>query len=280
MSEQSGEYLVPVEQAVVPFFDRTIVAARLSDGRIVAALRSLCDALQLDRYGQVQRIRGDEVLNEQLLHVEIVTEGGPQIVDALSAWAIPMWLTGVKLTRIAAEKRPAILAFKRQAADVLYRHFADRTALPAPDTLVPSEPIARPERPADGAERSAWIEYHHAMEAWLRWQDDMDRWRARVDQRQTELEDRMESVEEVTRLIPEILDRLGPETLSPEHQATVKNLAKRLNELAGFSYATIYGELNAAFHVGKYSDIPAARWPDVLAWFKARIDAAERRHAR
>lgn len=59
---------------------------------------------------------------------------------------------------------------------------------------------------------------------------------------------------------------------------TVKTLAKHLNELAGFSYAAIYGELNAAFHVGKYTDIPAARWPDVLAWFKLRIAAAERRY--
>jgi hypothetical protein len=31
----------------------------------------------------------------------------------------------------------------------------------------------------------------------------------------------MESVEEVSRLLPEILERLGPQTLSPEHQATV-----------------------------------------------------------
>ena len=84
-------------------------------------------------------------------------------------------------------------------------------------------------------------------------------------------------MEEVTRLVPEILQRLGPQTLTPEHQATIKHLATRLHELSGLAYATIYGDLNAAFHVGKYSDIADARWPEIAAWFKMRIDAAEKR---
>jgi hypothetical protein len=93
-----------------------------------------------------------------------------------------------------------------------------------------------------------------------------------------ELHSRLEGMEEVTRLVPEILQRLGPQTLTPEHQATIKHQAARLHELTGASYATLYGELNAAFHVGKYSDIAEARWPEIAAWFKTRIAAAERRH--
>jgi hypothetical protein len=31
------------------------------------------------------------------------------------------------------------------------------------------------------------------------------------------VEDRIESVEEVARLVPKILERLGPQTLTPEH---------------------------------------------------------------
>lgn len=95
-----------------------------------------------------------------------------------------------------------------------------------------------------------------------------------------ELHSRLEGMEEVTRLVPEILQRLGPQTLTPEHQATIKHHAARLHELSGASYATLYGELNAAFHVGKYSDIAEARWPEIAAWFKTRIAAAEKRGAR
>lgn len=277
-----AEVLVPAEQDTVEFYGHSLVAVRLEDGRICAVLRWLCQGLGLDPSGQLERIRRRAALTEGLVRVQVNTAGGPQEMPALTLRVLPGWLYTIDENRVKPEVREDIIVFQRECTDVLAEHFANkpRQQLPAPDTLVPSEPIARPERPAADADRAAWIEYHHAMEAWLRWQDDVDRWRASVDQRQTALEDRMESVEEVTRLIPEILERLGPETLSPEHQATIKNLAKRLNELAGFSYAAIYGELNAAFHVGKYSDIPAARWPDVLAWFKARIDAAERRHAR
>ena len=51
------------------------------------------------------------------------------------------------------------------------------------------------------------------MAAWYRWQADIEQWRDSV-------ESRLESVEEITRLVPEILDRLGQATLSPEHQRT------------------------------------------------------------
>lgn len=277
-----SEVLVPAEQDTVDFYGHPLIVVRLEDGRICAVLRWLCRGLNLDPSGQLERIKRRAALTEGLVRVQVNTAGGPQEMPAITLRVLPGWLYTIDETRVKPEAREDIIVFQRECTDVLAEHFANkpRQALPAPDTLVPSEPITKPEHPAADADRSAWIEYHEAMVAWMRWQDEIDRWRASVDQRQTELEGRMEGIEEVTRLIPEILDRLGPETLSPEHQATVKNLAKRLNELAGFSYAMIYGELNAAFHVGKYSDIPAARWPDVLAWFKARVDAAERSHAR
>jgi hypothetical protein len=122
------------------------------------------------------------------------------------------------------------------------------------------------------------------MREWLDWQDDIAAWRDRSDQRQDELEQRqdglesrMEGVEELSRLFVEVTERLGPVTLSPAHQASVKNMARRLNELTGLAYATIYAELNDAFHVGRYADIPEAEWPRVVAWLQARIAAAERR---
>src|SRR5258706_9622988 len=59
-SEASEQALVPAEQATIRFYDREIIAVRLPDGRIAAALRSMCDALQLERYSQVRRIRDDD----------------------------------------------------------------------------------------------------------------------------------------------------------------------------------------------------------------------------
>ncbi len=56
-------------------------------------------------------------------------------------------------------------------------------------------------------------------------------------------------------------------------------MARRLSEVSGIVYATIYSDLNAAFHVGRYSDIPDARWAEVTAWFGLRIETAEKRQA-
>ena len=51
------------------------------------------------------------------------TGGGMQTAVVLTAWAIPLWLTGIQTKKLAEEKRPAILAFKKQAANALYEHF-------------------------------------------------------------------------------------------------------------------------------------------------------------
>jgi hypothetical protein len=140
---------------------------RLPDGRIAAVLSFLCDALQLAAVGQARRIRADDVLADQLLlFAQVQTEGGPQAMDVLTARAIPAWLQGIKLGKVAPEKRTAILAFKREAADVLYRHFSQQRALPAPSGLVPAEPVVEPARPAHDAGRDSWIAYHHQMAAW------------------------------------------------------------------------------------------------------------------
>lgn len=275
MADESERVLVPAEQASIRFYDREIIAVRLPDGRIAAAVRSMCDALQLERFSQVRRIRDDEVLADQLVPVLVETAGGPQSMEMLTAWAIPTWLTGIKLGKVAPEKRDAIRAFKREAADTLYQHFAARPTsaqLTAPARLVPAEPITRPVAPGEGATPAVWLEFHRQMVAFLEWQGDIERWRG-------EVETRLETVEEVTRLVPEILERLGPQTLTPEHQRTVQNLVKRMHEVSGAAYATIYAELGEHFHVAKYDQMPESRWQEVSAWFKVRLDAAARRQS-
>ena len=264
--------LPPVEQARVPFYGRELVAVRLADGRIAAVLRWLCEGMGLDARGQLQRIRRKSALCDELLLVRVETEGGPQAMPALTLRGLPGWLYTIDETRLkSAEACTAVILFQREATDVLSAHFSQRQAqLAAADhPLVPSEPITQPDPPARDASREVWIHFHEAMAAWLHWQHDIDTWQGGV-------ESRLESHEALLRLVPELLERLGPATLTPEHQATVKHAAKRLNELAGISYATVYGDLNAAFHVGTYRDIPDAAWSDVTRWLQRRLDAASR----
>ena len=274
---QNPRAITPTRQEVVRLFDRFIVAVSLSDGRIAATLASLCDALGLTQNSQARRIRMDEVLSDELVEVSIQTDGGMQTMGVLTAWAIPLWLTGIQTSRVAEEKRPAILAFKKQAANVLYEHFSQlKLAPPPPATLVPSEPIEKPTYPDESAGWDERRKYHRDMVTWLDWQTDIAAWQKDTDNRLDGLESEVESLHEVVRLVPELLERMGPATLSPEHMRSVQALAKRLHEVGGFSFATIFGELNDTFHVGKYDQIPDASWDEVARWFATRINAAER----
>src|SRR5579871_3487512 len=98
--------LVPEEQALVPFYDEEILSVRLPDGRVAASHNALCKMAGLSPHGQLQRIRRDEVLSEQLLLVIVETPHGFKQINVLTAWAIPTWLTGLNLNMITPEKRP------------------------------------------------------------------------------------------------------------------------------------------------------------------------------
>jgi hypothetical protein len=279
MTEPTREVIVPVEQVTIQLFGHDIITVRLPDGRIAAVLHNLCDAVQLERKGQLDRIQADEVLSEQLVPAKIQAEDRRRDMNVLTAWAIPSWLQGVQLGRVAEEKRAAILAFKREAADVLYRHFSQPHHEIAP--LVPSEPIAPPTTPTIDAPRDVLRAYYQDMIRWLDWQDDVERFRQQTaahladhDQQLGELHSRVEGQEEISRMLADAITKLGVQNLTPAHQASVKQLAARLHTASNVSYAAIYSELNNDFHVPRYSDIPDEVWEQVVTWFRQRIDAA------
>src|SRR2546427_8011340 len=86
------------------------------------------------------------------------------------------------------------------------------------------------------------------------------------------VESRLEGLEEVTNLIPEILERLGPHTLTPDHQRAVQKYVQHMHELSGRSYGTVYEGLKAAFGVARYADIPDQDWPRVVQWFRVQLE--------
>ena len=293
-AERTETVILPDDQDIVPFYGRDLVAVRLPNGQVCAVLRWLCDGLNLNIQSQLRHIRGRTVLSDGLLVVRVETEGGPQAMPALTLDVLPSWLCSIDERRVKEEARADVIRFQRECAKVLAEHFARKAqiTLPAPTALVPSEPQPLPPvAPASDAPREAWRTYHERMLAWLDWQDAVERWQNLTevqlyeheerlrdhDEQIGELHSRVEGTEELSRVLAEALTRLGPQTLTPEHQATIKHQATRLRELTGLAYATIYGELNVAFHVARYADIPDARWPEIAAWFQARFDAAEKR---
>lgn len=270
--EQESQTLIPLVQDIILFNGHPLVVVRLPDGQPGVVLRWICENLHISPAAQVERIKRTEVIADDLVYVRVQTDGGPQIMPTLILHAAPYWLATIDTRRMDRDdpRRLEILNYQRHAVDALYAWAQSPRALAAATSLVPAEPINKPSPPADDADLDAWREYHRRMLMWLDWQQDIEAWRGSV-------EARLEGLEEVTNLIPEILERLGPHTLTPDHQRAVQKYAQQLHELTGTSYGVIYDQLKTAFKVPRYADIPDGDWPQVVRWFKGRLELWERR---
>ncbi len=204
-SGEASQLLVPVDQQTIYFYGQPLVVVRLADGRVGAVLRWFCLNLQLDSDAQLRRIRRTEEIADDLVDVRIQTEGGAQAMATLILHAVPFWLAGIDSRRVREEVRPEIRRYKREVVDVLYAWA--QTPRVSPTAVIPSEPVVEPVRPAEKASLEDWREYHLQMAALIQWRMDVDQWRGTV-------ETRLEGLEAVTDLIPEILERLGPQCSS------------------------------------------------------------------
>jgi hypothetical protein len=265
--EQESQALIPLVQDTVLFNGHPLVVVRLPDGQPGVVLRWICENLHISPAAQVERIKRTEVIVDDLVYVRVQTDGGPQIMPTLILHAIPYWLATIDTRRMEKDdpRRLEILNYQRNAVDALYVWAQSAKALAAPTILVPAEQISRPSPPAEDADLGAWREYHRQMVLWIDWQHDIEAWRGSV-------EARLEGLEEVTNLIPEILERLGPQTLTSDHQRAVQKYVQQVNKLTGKPYGSIYDSLKTAFGVPKYADIPDQDWPRVVQWFQAQLE--------
>ncbi len=269
------EIIAPVEQETVLFFGQSVVAVRLPDGRIGAVISNMCSILKMDVASQIRRLREDETTIDSLVQVQIQTKTrGSQIMGVLIAWAIPYWLSNIQLSRIKDdEKREAIAYFKKEAANVLYAHFSQKAmTLTEPiQSIVSSEP----RQPEYDASSLAWAEYHRQMAAFYQWKATTDTRLDLLEERQGEIENKLDEHRRVLAFIPEILERLGPETLTVKHQQQMRALVDHLSDATGKTHKGIYSELYVAFEVPRYQEIREEDWDKVLNWFQVQMDRAK-----
>jgi P22_AR N-terminal domain len=256
--------IVPVEQHTISFYGQPILVVRLPDGQPGVVLRSICDNLHLSTSAQVERIGRTVAIADALVYTQVETEGGPQRMATLILRAVPFWLAGIDPKRVREEVREEVIRYQREVVDVLYTWAASSRASVATQALVPTEPVSQPTMPEADAPPELWVAFHEQMALWHRWRIEFAQWQGSV-------ESRLEGVEELTALIPEILDRLPPETLTPAHQRQLQNFVKQLHEASGKPYALIYEDLKTAFAVPRYQDILETEWDQVVNWFRVQI---------
>ena len=268
--EEEAQELIPLEQQIIMFYGKPLVVVRLPGGQPGVVLRYLCDNMQIDPSGQIRRIRRTAAIADALVSVRVETEGGPQRMPTLILRAVPYWLIGIDPNRAHPEIREEILRYQREAVDVLYTWAQTPRTIAAPTSLVPVGPNTEPVRSAADAPLAEWHEYHLRMAAIIEWQIDVEQWRGSV-------EGRLEGLEAMTDLIPEILERLGPQTITSAQQKTLQHYVKQLHEASGKPYPTIYEDLKIAFAVPRYQDVLEEEWERVVGWFKMQIERSKKK---
>jgi hypothetical protein len=284
---QQQQVVEPIEQETIPFHGEQIIAVKLADGRIAVVLRWVCASLKIDPQAQVRRIQRTAAISGELLRVKVQTGGGRQTMPALTLRGFPTWILGLnpgevkedlKYPEQAERIRRMIIAYQVEAVDVLYNHFANKAQAALPTPAATAIVAERSVSLAPGADDQTLATYYESLSVWALWKASQhaQAWRGQVEERLDGLQAQLEGEKAVTDLIPEILERLGEPKINAEQQTNIRGIVKRLADLSGIPYQTIYWELAQAFQAPRYSEILASQYPAALEWFNRRIEQAKK----
>lgn len=106
---------------LVPFHGETITAIETPQGIYVPVL-PLCERLDVSRQGQQAKINAQpERWSGKMFLLE--TAAGPRETLCIPVNRIAAWLFTLSANKVKPEAREALIAYQREAADVLDRHF-------------------------------------------------------------------------------------------------------------------------------------------------------------
>ncbi len=249
--------LVAVEQKEVDFYGDELIAVRGDDGHVYAMLSQMCEALGIDTQGQARRIQRHAVMDKGLTWVDILsTQGGNaqrRRVRILRVDLVPLWLSGVRTSRVKEESRSKLEKFQEEAAAVLWEAFQDGrlTAEPTFDALLQTDSEA--------------VQAYKMAAAIMK-----------LARTQIMLEAKIESSEERLldheKRLEQIETQIGSSSMITPDQATaisqaVKTVARALGQQTGRNeYGGVYGELYRRYRIPTYRELPATKYDDAIQW--------------
>jgi hypothetical protein len=124
MSDELDKELISIGEVTIPFYDANLIVQLGEDGGIYVALRPIIEALGLDWSGQLQRIKRDPVLSEEIKTISVVVtptqiqrergEGAKYFV-CLPKQYISGFLFGINANRVREELRESVIKWQREA---------------------------------------------------------------------------------------------------------------------------------------------------------------------
>lgn len=294
--DESQAPLIPIDQDTVPFYGHDLIAVTLPDGGIAAVLRWLCDGLHLNMQSQLRVIRGRTALADGLVSVQVMTEGGPQTMAALTLDVLPGWLFAVDERRVKAEAQADVVLFQRECVRALATYFENKQrklpALAAPQAAVPTDPqiadqIAQIRGQIDSLYGVANLLQEHlvgllalpSQVAELGGELSEQIWHAlgmleELAARQDTLDERQDTAETHIARIDE-----RTQHLTPAHARTVQDeingMVQDTKHLAQpLTYTIIYGRLKHHWRVSTYKEIADKQYGAVMAYLQDELRRA------
>lgn len=256
----------PREQLPITLFDSVVLAVRADDARIYLSLRDICEALGLAVNTQRRRILLDEAL--QLVQFRVQSGGQFRTLDFLPLDDISVWLLSIQQRRVSEQARERFSYVKTYLVRAVQRAFAELTGLP--------------DAPSSSIEDLTELDRINQAFSQL----------AALSQRQEQIEQSQERARGAYRDLRSILDELRERmqalerhletTLSPSQRGVIYHMvqrwgtarAERSKQLApGAAIRKSWAELNAAFSVSTYTDLPATRYDAIVRYIKEQYHA-------
>ena len=250
------------DQLPVALFDGAVLAVRGGDGRIFLNLRDLCDLLGLDLSRQRRRIRANSRLT--LMAFLATVQGQVRTADYLLLEDVPLWLLTIQLNRVAEPVRVRVDYIQAYLVASVQRAFGELTGLPALG-----------EQPSSAIEDLRELDRLDA--AFQR----LEQIASRQDRAAVAFRDMLSEMREMRDRLQQ-LEQQVQSRISPEQRGTIYIMVQRWGEARaaqssgqerGMVIRRCWGELNARFGVSTYSDLPAARYAEIVQFVRQQYFA-------
>lgn len=107
--KDANEQLQVIEQKLVPFGNTEILAVKMSDGELYAAVKWVCQGIGLSEGQQKherKKVQEDLVLSKGVRNFVLPTNGGLQEVLCIGLEFLPLWLAKISITPAMQQEVP------------------------------------------------------------------------------------------------------------------------------------------------------------------------------
>lgn len=114
---------------LIPFHQHSLITVN-HEGRVLVAIRPICEAIGLDRKAQQNRINRDPVLSTcgVIMTLQLPNDDQSRPVAFLDLEYLNGWLFGIDANRVKPELRATVIDYQKHCYHVLFQHFHGKAA--------------------------------------------------------------------------------------------------------------------------------------------------------